>query len=75
MKAILIGAAIGATVAIVANLALGHGISDGVASALFCWAPIGALLGGAWASKSKVSERNVKKYKEQEHKDPTRYQP
>ncbi len=69
------GALIAAAIALVVGIATNRGIPDIMFGALFCWAPLGALIGAAWASKYKVSQKQIQKYKEQAHKDPTRYQP
>lgn len=57
MKPIIVGALIGVSVSIVANLAGGHGWPDAMEGAFFCWGPLGAVLGALWTSNEQRKKK------------------
>lgn len=70
MKPILIGIAAGTLFSVVVNVALGHGPSDAMAGAFFCWGPLGAFIAWAWSTQYTARVKPTAP-----PKDPTRYDP
>lgn len=76
MNPIVIGALIAGAAALLVGIVANYGMSDTVVSVLFCWAPLGALIGWAWGTKVQVSRKKLEQFKrESASKDPTRYDP